>query len=452
MQKIILNEHSIYDIDDICEKIYNCYNWRGSILIICGDDIKAEYGKKLNEIFISNNIESSLLNIKNMENQIHDYDILIDCISFTELSSLEVNKIKMINSSNKTIISIDINSGLDRINGLHKEICIKSDITISFNYYPGLFLGHAKDYIKEIINLNILDANDSAYLLDISDFTNIFKKRANHSNKKTNGYVAIIGGTLEYSGAVKLANLGLSSMKSGSGLARIIVPKSLSSMMLPNMLEETLYLIDDNDGHMIYKKEQIDEALVGIDAISIGSGWGISEDNKQILEYILKNYSLPLIIDADGLNNLNNIDINILHGTKCKVVLTPHLKEFSRLCNISIAEIERDIVKISKKYAKEKGLILLLKGATTIITDGEIVYLVNKGCSGMAKAGSGDLFTGIILGIIGYSGVSLINVSCGAFINGLAGELANTKINEYSMIPSDTAKSIPEAIQMIIDN
>ena len=115
----------------------------------------------------------------------------------------------------------------------------------------------------------------------------------------------------------------------------------------------------------------------------------IGKDNEKILKYILENFEFPIIIDADGLNVLSKIDKYILNKSKSKIILTPHLKEFERLTNIPIEEIKLD----RKKY----NVILLLKGATTIVTDGEQVIEVTKGCSGMSTAGSGDVLSGILV-------------------------------------------------------
>lgn len=123
----------------------------------------------------------------------------------------------------------------------------------------------------------------------------------------------------------------------------------------------------------------------------------IGKDNEKILKYILENFEFPIIIDADGLNVLSKIDKNILNKSKSKIILTPHLKEFERLTNISIDEIKLDRKKFALDFAKKYNVILLLKGATTIVTDGEQVIEVTKGCSGMSTAGSGDVLSGILV-------------------------------------------------------
>ena len=123
----------------------------------------------------------------------------------------------------------------------------------------------------------------------------------------------------------------------------------------------------------------------------------IGKDNEEILKYILENYNFPIIIDADGLNILSKMDKSILNRSKSKIILTPHLKEFERLTNISIDEIKNNREKFTLEFAKKYNVILLLKGSTTLVTDGNEIIKVTKGCSGMSTAGSGDVLSGILV-------------------------------------------------------
>lgn len=286
-------------------------------------------------------------------------------------------------------------------------------------------------------------------MLQSKDIQDIFPIRKSNTNKGDYGYVAIIGGCINYSGAVKLANMSLSALRSGCGVSKLIVSKSLSNIVAPYLLEQTLFLIDDMDSNMVFNQAQIDSALNKVKALAIGMGWGNGPYNGQILEYILDNYEIPVVIDADGLNILSKMDKNILNTTKCKVILTPHLKEFERLSGISIDEIEKDKNNIVKNFAKKYNVILLLKGPVTIISDGTNGLEVNKGCPGMATAGSGDVLSGILVGLLGYNAPSVLTIAAGAYIAGLAGEFAQKEINDISMIASDTVHHIPEAINKI---
>ena len=286
-------------------------------------------------------------------------------------------------------------------------------------------------------------------ILEKEDVKFLFSKRDENSHKGNFGYVGIMGGCIEYSGAVKLANLSSSSLISGCGVVRLIIPKEIEVSVMPYLLEQTLFTIESKDGHMLFDKNIIDKALEKLKALAIGMGWGESIDNAKILKYILETKDIPIVIDADGLNTLAKMDKSILNKTKCKVILTPHLKEFSRISGYSLEEIENNKEKLAIDFAKKYNVILLLKGHKTIITNGEETYLVNSGCPGMATAGSGDVLSGILVGILGYNEPNVLTIAGGAYLAGLAGEFAEKDLNDISMRASDTISKIPEAINEI---
>ena len=295
----------------------------------------------------------------------------------------------------------------------------------------------------------MLKINEFTYEIETKDIKNKFIQRQRDTNKGDYGYVGIMGGSLEYSGAVKLANLSASAMRAGCGVVRVIVPEGIAKAVAPYLLEQTIFPMNDNANKMVFSEEQINETLAKLKALAIGMGWGQSKEYEKILEYILGNYNIPVVIDADGLNTISKINMDILKSTKCKVILTPHLKEFERLSKIKVEDIKKDEITIAKDFAKKYDVILLLKGPTTVVTDGEKVYLVKRGCPGMATAGSGDVLSGILVGLLGYNEPDILTVATGAYLNGIAGEIAQEKYTDISMIASDTVKCLPEAIKKI---
>ena len=236
-------------------------------------------------------------------------------------------------------------------------------------------------------------------------------------------------------------------------MVRLIVPKSIEVSIAPYLLEQTMYPIsNDEDNKMIFNKEEIDKSLEKIKALAIGMGWGNGKDNEKILTYILEEKNVPCIIDADGLNTLAKMNLNILKKTKNKIILTPHLKEFERISKNPVEKIKENPIELAIEFAKKYNVILLLKGSTTIVTDGDETYLVKRGCSGMATAGSGDVLSGILVGILGYNEPSNKIVAAGAYLAGVSGELAQQKYTDISMKASDTIEMIPEVIKMIRSN
>ena len=387
---------------------------------------------------------------------ISEFDTIVDCIFGTGFSG-KVNGIAeividKINSSGKTVVCADINSGLCADSGL-SEKCVRSDLTVSIGTYKyGHFLGMAKDLIKSKKNVDIgIDIRgEYACLLEKEDIRTLFKERNNYSNKGDYGFVGILGGCIEYSGAVKLANMSLAAFRSGCGVSRLIVPRSITGSVSPYLLESTLYPMDDKDGHILFDKDGIDSASSRLKSLAVGMGWGYSDENEKILSYILSEKALSLVIDADGLNALSRMDKDILKATKCRVVLTPHIKEFERLSGLSRDEIERAPVERAKDFAREYGVILLLKGPSTIVTDGDDVFITDRGCAGMATAGSGDVLSGVLAGLLGYMDCTAETVAAGAYIAGAAGELASKENTDISMTSGDTAKMLPLVFKNII--
>ena len=200
---------------------------------------------------------------------------------------------------------------------------------------------------------------------------------------------------------------------------------------------------------MIFDRDAIDGALERTKAAALGMGWGRSPENGRILRHILRTYRGSLVLDADGLNTLAALPDRdaLLYSADARVVLTPHLREFSRLTGIRREDLLRDPVAHAKRYSGERKVILLLKGSSTIVTDGNSVFLVSRGCPGMATAGSGDILSGVLAGLLGWTACTPLAAACGAYLAGMAGELAQAEKGDISMVASDTAAKLPEAIR-----
>ncbi|MBO7156486.1 MAG: NAD(P)H-hydrate dehydratase, partial [Clostridia bacterium] len=185
-------------------------------------------------------------------------------------------------------------------------------------------------------------------------------------------------------------------------------------------------------------------------AVAFGMGLGLGGDNLDYLKALLQE-PITLIIDADGLNTLAQ-NVELLRDKKARVLITPHVKEFARLSGLTIDEILANPIAHALDFANRYGVVVLLKGADTVITDGIKTYLNARGTVGMATAGSGDVLSGILVGLAGYIDNPLEIGMAGAYVNGLAGEiaLANNNNNVISMIATDTAQAIKEAISTIL--
>ena len=465
------------------EAVYQSYPWKGRVAILCGVGNNAGDGYVLALCLSKAGIPCRLILLeksfstdglhyfeKCMKRGIpwtlfsEDTDFcedreIADCIFGTgfhgEANGLAARMIEKANRSGLPVVAVDINSGMNGDSGSGRN-AIRSDITVAIgSYKTGHFLGDAKDMIGRLscvdIGIPILKEEGSFALIEGADVKRAIGARAQNTHKGTYGYVAILGGCAEYAGAMKLANLSCAALRAGCGVATLAVPKSLASGVSPYLLESTLALMPDTDGRMLFDEAALDALMEGKRALAVGMGWGRSEENARILSYLLKTYRGSLLIDADGLNALATLEPSALREATCQVALTPHPKEFSRISGFSMEEIIADPIGKARSFAKAHGVCLLLKGACTVVTDGNEAYLINRGCAGMATAGSGDVLSGILAGLLGYLPLTPLTLSCGAYIAGRAGELAEKEINSVSMLASDTVSQISCVIGEILN-
>ena len=464
------------------EAVSRCYPWKNGVMIVCGTGNNGGDGYVLAAELHQRGISCRLVLLRSAfsedgsnfykrcvdmgipwevyspKTSFSDASAIVDCLFGTgfrgDAEGDAAELICAINQAKKTVISVDINSGLCGDSG-QGEPCIRSDLTVAIGSYKyGHFLGRAKDVIKELtcvdIGIPILD-EPVCRLTEHGDFSDVLAERQQQSHKGDYGYVGILGGCMEYSGAVKLADMSCAALRAGCGVSTLAVPKSLAASVVPYLLESTLALIpDDGEGHMVFDASALDRFLQGKRAVAVGMGWGRSPDNEKILSYLLEHFSGSLVIDADGLNTLAEMDASILKRTSAKVILTPHPKEFERLSGVPVKDVLTDPVGYARRYATENGVCVLLKGTCTVVTDGMESDLVNRGCAGMATAGSGDVLSGVLVGLLGYAPATPHTVACAAHLNGLAGELAAYACNPTSMIASDTVRHLPEAISEMI--
>lgn len=298
------------------------------------------------------------------------------------------------------------------------------------------------------------------YNVTKEEISSIIPDRIKNSHKGTYGRVALLGGAVEYSGAIRLSAMALAALKAGAGLSTVAIPKYLVPVVSQNILEVMIYPIDSTENEIAFDKENIDGLINKVDVLTCGMGLGRSEAAHEIIYYIIKNFKGKLVLDADALNILSE-NIKILDDAKCKIILTPHMMEFKRLYDAAFPnDIENDFHRFEdnkfenvKKFVKKYDVTLLLKGPTTLVckSDGTNINYksTDRGTPGMSTAGSGDVLSGIITGLLGYIENEFDATIAAAFVNGLAGELAARDEGEISMTANDTVKHIAEAIKSI---
>ena len=459
--------------------VYESAEWKPPVAILCGSGNNAGDGYVIALLLHEANIpcELILLSEKFSEDgayyfsqckaagipvrlwesgmDLSGYGTIADCLFGTgfrgEVRGPAREAIEAVNSSGAYVIAVDINSGLNGDSGLG-DLCVRSDLTVSIgDFKTGHFLNMAKDVMKQKVNIDIgIEPADRTYsLVEEADLAELFQPRKNYSNKGTYGYTALIGGSKRYSGAIRLAGLAGTAMRSGAGVVKLAVPDVLFPIVAPAVLESTVFpLKDDGDG-IVFSEKETAELISNIRTAAFGMGIGTGKGAADMLEYLLDHFTGRLIVDADGLTLLSRMDREKIRNAACTLILTPHVKEFSRLTGLSVDEILNSPVPAAEAYAKEQKVILLLKGPATVITDGNTTCITDTGCAGMATAGSGDVLSGILAAVLGYAPDPLFGTAAAAWINGKAGELAQSRMGSVGMTAGDTAMCVAEMIRSL---
>tara|TARA_R110002111_G_scaffold168038_2_gene234025 strand:+ start:154318 stop:155226 length:909 start_codon:yes stop_codon:yes gene_type:complete len=268
--------------------------------------------------------------------------------------------------------------------------------------------------------------------------------RPENSHKGTFGKVLVIAGSAGMSGAACLAGMG--ALRGGAGLVFLAVPESIQTIVScwnPCYLPLPLHI--DQQGQLSQVSEtRLFSKIHEFDAVAIGPGCGAHAWIQHVTRKLYAELKQPLIVDADALNALAASD-QPLPAAAGPRILTPHPGEFSRLINQTTAEIEQQREALSIAFAKQHQVVLLLKGAHSIITDGTRIAINSTGNSGMATGGSGDVLTGLITALAGQGMPAFEAAQLAAYLHGLAGDMAAKDLSEPAMTAVDLPDYLPDA-------
>ena len=276
-------------------------------------------------------------------------------------------------------------------------------------------------------------------------------QRKPDSHKGDFGRVLVVGGARGMIGAPALASHA--ALRSGAGLVTVAVPETVQlavASLCPCATSIPLKCSRDGDLSPQAVGQMLAAADVS-DVLAVGPGMGVSGGADNIVRAAI-GQDRPVVLDADGLNNLARID-GWAGLRRCPLVLTPHPGEMARLTGKSIKQIQSDrkasAVAAARNWVGNTGVppVIVLKGAGTVVTDGLRVFINKTGNPGMATGGTGDVLTGLIAALIGQ-GLDTFDAAClGVHLHGLAGDLAAEKLGQTSLIASDLIDFLPEAIK-----
>lgn len=365
------------------------------------------------------------------------------------LSSGFAAVVKYINNSDATVVSIDIPSGLFGEDNRHNEpdCIIQADLTLTFAF-PKLafFLPENEKYVGEWKTLDIglhpeiIEATPSNFILfGEEDISAVLQPRPRFAHKGTFGHALLIAGSRGKMGAALLS--ARACLRSGAGLLTVHVPQRAEQIFQTAFPEAMLNF----DAHTDFFTTPPD--ISAYSAVGIGPGLGQHLESAAALERLLQSGSKPVVLDADALNLIAS-NKDLVNRIPPHSILTPHPKEFDRIAGESTTAYER-LFK-AQAFAAEHKLCIVLKGAyTAICTPGGNVYFNASGNPGMATAGSGDVLTGIILGLLAQGYEPETAAVAGVFLHGTAGDLAAVYRSEESMIAGDITDMLGKAFKQV---
>lgn len=456
----------------VCAAVQQNFTDRYKVLSVCGNGNNGADAAACARILSESGYETAVCLVGNMEHateelqtqlsilrklsvpavtmdEIADYDIIIDGIFGIGLSrevTGEYRKIiDRINAAKKTVVAVDIPSGVDAADGRILGAAVAADYTVTFGYlktgmllYPGNtccgrinvvncgFAGKAIDLIS-----------DKKFIYDNDDLVKL-PARTPDSNKGTYGKVLVIAGSDSMSGAAYFS--AKAAYRTGAGLVRVMTAKSNKEVIQMLLPEAVLSFYDEISTEEL--KENLNQAAV----IVMGPGLSMGELQTRILYETLEFLSdkgKKVLLDADALNIIARDNRQELLKN---CIITPHLGEMARLCGTEIGKIKEQIIKTATSFSGKYDCVCVLKDARSVVSDGKQIYLNVSGNSGMSTAGSGDVLTGIIAGMLA-GGMDLFEgAALGTYIHGLAGDSAKEQFGERFMKADDIADSIKNII------
>jgi ADP-dependent NAD(P)H-hydrate dehydratase / NAD(P)H-hydrate epimerase len=391
---------------------------------------------------------------------VFDAEVLVDAILGTgfrpPVSGVYAEAIAAMNDTSSPIVAVDIPSGADAdVMGEQVGAVARADAVVTFTaprpaHVFGMLttgptvvaaIGSPGEAVNSSLRLNLITAREVAPLIG---------PRPAASNKGNFGHALVLGGSTGKAGAAAMA--GMAVLRAGAGLSTVATAKSVLATIAgfhPELMTEPL---DETDAGSIsaraLQQGRLDSLVKGKTVLAIGPGISRDPETAEFVRAVVKKYSLPVVLDADGLNAFEG-RAEELKSRPGPLVITPHPGEMARLTGLTVAAVQRDRLNVARSFAREHQLIVVLKGHRTLIAQPDGTVWVNTtGNPGMATGGTGDILTGMVAGLIAQNPDRIADaVIAAVHLHGLAGDVARESMGEHSMVATDLLTALPEAFR-----
>ena len=407
-------------------------------------------GARLREVYLSPAPFEAL----SLDRELARADVAIDALFGTGFHGEPTDgwaaAIRSLNASPVPVVAVDIPSGVDGATGTVGGEAVWADVTVTFGAAKlGAVLFPGAEHAGTVRVVDIGFAAEAfpadVVLLEPADVAAVMPHRALEAHKRASGVVVVVAGSRDMTGAPSL--IARAASRVGAGLVVVAVPAAVLPAIQATLTEAVFLELPDTDLGTV-ADEALGPALAALeraDALALGPGLTQHAETAGFVRALVRESPVPVVLDADGLTAFAGTAGDIV-DRKADAVLTPHQGEFERLTGLSSSAVVRDRVGVARRLAADTGAVTLLKGPRTLIATPEGQVRINlTGSPVLATAGSGDVLTGAIAGLLARGLDPAEAASAGAHVHGLAGYLAGRTLGEGTMA-SDIASHLPEAI------
>jgi len=387
-------------------------------------------------------------------------DLVVDAIYGTgfrgAVTGLAADVINLVNNSGLPVVAVDVPSGLEAGTGKVAGPCIKAAATVTFGLPKlGLVLEPGRRQVGELwlgdISLPrqlIQNSGLKTRLITPEEVTQRLPSRPAAAHKGSFGHVAAVGGSEGMTGAIYLA--ATAALRGGAGLVTALVPRSLHGLMEIKTVEVMTKPLPETEAVSVGLEalNTVLEFAGKTDVVLLGPGMSQHASTAAFLANLVPKLDKPLVLDADALNIISNNDPKkFFADLKAPIVITPHPGEMARLTGLPVREIQQNRLEVASKAAREWKVVVVLKGAGTVVAHpGGKVFVNPTGNPGMATAGSGDVLSGLVAGLMAQGLAALDAAVAGVYVHGLAGDLAAREKGQMGLTAGDILASLPRAL------
>ncbi len=419
------------------------------------------HGDALTNLTIWENMGGSTLFLERLPARTPEPDLVVDALlgtgSIGKPSGLIAQVVGFINSLHVPVLAVDIPTGIQADDGSVPGEAVRATVTATMAFIKrGLLFSPGREFAGRVKVIDIGFPErvvekfpTPVHLIEPQDIRPLLPRRSPAAYKNQVGTVVVLAGSGDFTGAAALT--AEACLRAGCGLCYLCIPQSLRPILATKVTEVITWAFEDRGSGYLMAADYGSwrDRIQAQNSLAIGPGLGQHPETAALIHTILKEMQKPLVLDADGLN-LCAQHTDLIANYQGEMVLTPHPGELSRLINRPIKEIINNRIDIALEAVRMLGKVVVLKGGPSVIALADGTAFINStGNAGMATAGSGDVLTGIIAGLLAQGLSAKDAAICGVYLHGFAGDLARRQKGEMGMIASDILTQLPQALLAI---